>query len=60
MSKTFQSDLYEIRVITGEIALDDNGQELTGLSFEEAFSTCKSMNEEAEELLFKSCKIKSV
>lgn len=43
---------FEIRVITGEIAFDDNGEELTDLSIEEAISICNSMNEEAEEILF--------
>lgn len=44
---------FEIRIITGEIATDDDEQELTGLSIEEAISICEAMNEEAEELLFR-------
>lgn len=44
---------FEIRVITGEIAFDDNDEELTGLSMEEALTICKAMNDEAEELLFR-------
>ena len=44
---------FDIRVITGEIAINDDNEELTDLSLEEAMSICKSMNEEAEELLFK-------
>lgn len=44
---------FEIRVITGEIAVNDDGEELTDLSLEEAISICNSMNEEAEEILFK-------
>lgn len=47
------SNSFEIRVITGEIAVDDDDEELTGLSIEEALSICKAMNEEAEELLFR-------
>lgn len=43
---------FDIRVITGEIATDDNGKELTNLSIKEAISVCNTMNEEAEELLF--------
>lgn len=53
-TKAFVSaDSFEIRVITGEIAFDDNDEELTGLSMEEAISICNAMNEEAEELLFR-------
>lgn len=44
---------FEIRVITGEIAFNDDNEELTGLSMEEAISICNAMNEEAEELLFR-------
>lgn len=44
---------FEIRIITGEIATDDDEQELTGLSIEEAICICDAMNEEAEELLFR-------
>lgn len=49
----FDNCYYDIRVITGEIAEDDNGEELIYLSLDEALSICKAMNEEAEELLFK-------
>lgn len=53
-AKAFVSaSLFEIRVITGEIAFDDNDEELKGLSLEDALSICKAMNEEAEELLFR-------
>ena len=45
--------LFDIRLITGEIALDDNDNELTGLLFENATTLCKTMNDEAEEILFK-------
>lgn len=45
--------VYEIRVITGAIALDDNDFELTGLSLNYALKTCKAMNKEAEEDLFR-------
>lgn len=44
---------FEIRVITGEIAFSNDGEELRGLSMEEALSICKAMNDEAEELLFR-------
>lgn len=44
---------FDIRVITGEIAVNDDDEELTGLSMEEAISICNAMNEEAEELLFR-------
>ena len=44
---------YDIRVITGEIAVNDEDEELTGLSMDEAVFICNAMNEEAEELLFK-------
>lgn len=52
---------YEIRLITGEIATDDDDEELTGLSLEEANDICKSMNNEAEEILFRvqKCRYKS-
>lgn len=45
--------LFAICLITGEIALDDNDNELTGLSFENATTLCKVMNDEAEEILFR-------
>lgn len=44
---------FEIRVITGEIAFNDDDEELKDLSMEEAISICNAMNEEAEELLFR-------
>ena len=44
---------FEIRVITGDIAFNDNDEELEGLSMEEALAICKAMNDEAEELLFR-------
>ena len=53
-TKAFVSaNSFEIRVITGEIAVNDDYEELTGLSMEEAISICNAMNEEAEELLFR-------
>lgn len=53
-AKAFASaNSFDIRVITGEIAVNDDGEELTGLSMEEAISICNVMNEEAEELLFR-------
>lgn len=53
-AKAFASaNSFDIRVITGEIAVNDDGEELTDLSIEEAISICNSMNEEAEEILFK-------
>ena len=53
-AKTFAlTNSFEIRVITGEIAINDNDEELTGLSMEEALAICKAMNDEAEELLFR-------
>lgn len=44
---------FEIRVITGEIAFNDDDEELKDLSMEEALFICKAMNDEAEELLFR-------
>ena len=44
---------YDIRVITGEIAVNNDDEELTDLSMGEAIFICNAMNEEAEELLFK-------
>lgn len=53
-TKTFSlANSFDIRVITGEIAVNDDDEELTGLSMEEAISICNVMNEEAEELLFR-------
>jgi hypothetical protein len=47
------SNLFDIRTITGEIAINDGDEELTGLSIEEAINICDAMNKEAEELLFR-------
>lgn len=47
-----EDTFYDIRTITGEIAEDDNGVPLTGLSLSDALRICKEMNEEAEEHLF--------
>ena len=33
--------------------MNDDDEELTGLSMEEAISICNAMNEEAEEILFR-------
>lgn len=44
---------FEIIVISGEIAFNDNDEELKDLSMEEALTICKAMNDEAEELLFR-------
>ena len=53
-AKAFASaNSFDVRVITGEIAVNDDDEELTDLSLEEALSICKAMNEEAEELLFR-------
>ena len=53
-TKAFASaNSFEIRVITGEIAFNDNNEELKDLSMEEALAICKAMNDEAEELLFR-------
>lgn len=53
-AKTFAlTNSFEIRVITGEIAFNDDDEELKDLSMEEALTICNAMNEEAEELLFK-------
>lgn len=53
-AKAFASaNSFDIRVITGEIAVNDNDEELTSLSMEEALAICKAMNDEAEELLFR-------
>lgn len=53
-AKAFASaNSFDVRVITGEIAVNDDDEELTDLSLEEAISICKAMNEEAEELLFR-------
>lgn len=53
-AKAFALDnSFEVRIITGEIAFNDDGEELKDLSIEEALAICKAMNNEAEELLFK-------
>lgn len=53
-AKAFVSaNSFDIRIITGEIAVNDDDEELTDLSIEEAISICNAMNEEAEELLFR-------
>lgn len=53
-AKAFASaNSFDVRVITGEIAVNGDDEELTGLSMEEAISICNAMNEEAEELLFR-------
>lgn len=49
----FNSYYYDIRCITGEIAEDDNGEELLYLDLNSAIEICESMNSEAEELLFR-------
>lgn len=51
------SNSWQIRVITGEIAIDDDGNSLIDLTFEQATKKCKEMNEEAEEELFKIFKL---
>ena len=44
--------LYDIRVITGELAYDDDDDPYTDLTYEEAIQIIKALNEEAEEELF--------
>ena len=46
------NSLYEIRVITGELAYDDDDDPYTDLTYEEATQIVKALNEEAEEELF--------
>ena len=48
-----KANSFEIRVITGEIALSDDDKELKDLSMKEAITICKAMNDEAEEYLFR-------
>lgn len=48
----YENCYCDIRVITGEIALDSNDEELIFLQREEAIQICNEMNEEAEEHLF--------
>ena len=44
--------MYDIRVITGELAYDDDDDPYTDLTYEEATQIVKALNEEAEEELF--------
>lgn len=44
--------LYDVRVITGELAYDDDDDPYTDLTYEEATQIVKALNEEAEEELF--------
>lgn len=44
--------LYDIIVITGELAYDDDDDPYTDLTYEEATQIVKALNEEAEEELF--------
>ena len=48
---------YRICVMTGETAVDEDGDEYTELSYDEATQICQSLNDEAEEELFKIEKI---
>lgn len=50
--KAQETSMYKITVITGEIAVDDDGDEYTELKYKEAKDICKALNEEAEEELF--------
>ena len=52
-----ESYLYKICVITGETAMDEDGDEYVELTFDEATQICKSLNDEAEEELFKLVKM---
>ena len=47
-----ENSLYNICVITGEIAYDDDDDPYTNLTYEEATQIVKALNEEAEEELF--------
>lgn len=47
-----ENSLYDIRVITGELAYDEDDDPYTDLTYEEAIQIVKSLNEEAEEELF--------
>lgn len=44
--------LYDVRVITGELAYDDDDDPYTDLTYEEATQIVQALNEEAEEELF--------
>lgn len=48
---------YSIVLITGEVATDDDDDEYTDLSYDEACQICQALNEEAEEELFKIKKL---
>lgn len=48
----FNNSLFDIRLNSGEIALSDNDEELTGLTIEEALSTCIELNKEEGYKLF--------
>ena len=47
-----ENSLYDIRVITGELAYDDDDDPYTDLTYEEAIQIVEALNEEAEEELF--------
>ena len=47
-----EDSLYDIKVITGEQAYDDDDDPYTDLTYEEATQIVKALNEEAEEELF--------
>lgn len=47
-----ENALYDIRVITGELACDDDDDPYVNLTYEEAIQIVKALNEEAEEELF--------
>lgn len=51
------NSLYNIVLITGEIAEDEDGDAYSELTYEEANEICQALNEEAEEELFKIKKI---
>lgn len=46
------SFLYKICVMTGEVAEDEDGDEYTELSYDEATQICRALNKDAEEELF--------
>jgi hypothetical protein len=53
-AKAFEKmNSFDIVVITGEIAINDDDEELRDLSLEEAIQICEAMNDEAEEILFR-------
>lgn len=47
-----ENALYDIRVITGELAYDDDDDPYSDLTYEEATQIVQALNEEAEEELF--------